>query len=346
MNDLPSPETIRAARRERPQLRARDLAESLGIPEASLVAAHCGQGVTRISADPDRLIGGAAALGDVLALTRNAHCVHERRGSYLDYRSGPKAAMVLGPEIDLRIFPAHWVHGFAVEEPGDEGMRRSLQVFDAAGDAIHKIHLKPESDAAAFAALVAALRLPDQAEALQPAARKAVVPARGDAARAGELRQAWDRMTDTHQFLTLVGRLGMNRLGAYHCVGEAHARPLARDSVTALLHGAAEAAVPVMIFVGNRGCIQIHGGPIQRVAPMGPWINVLDPRFNLHLRADKVAEVWWVTKPTRTGPAISVEAFDAEGDLILQIFGLRKDGVPAGWEALAAGLPRLEGVPA
>jgi putative hemin transport protein len=58
---------------------------------------------------------------------------------------------------------------------------------------------------------------------------------------------------------------------------------------------------------------------------MGPWQNVLDPGFNLHLRRDHIAEVWAVDKPTQRGPAISVEAFDAEGGLILQIFGLRKE---------------------
>jgi putative hemin transport protein len=59
------------------------------------------------------------AMGEVMALTRNESCVHERRGVYSDYRTGAIAAMVLDPEIDLRIFPAHWVHAFAVvEEPG------------------------------------------------------------------------------------------------------------------------------------------------------------------------------------------------------------------------------------
>lgn len=339
-------EAIRAARRDKPALRARDLAESLGIAEARLLAAQCGEGVTRIAAHPDRLIAAAGELGDVMALTRNDNCVHERRGSYLDYRGGAKASIVLGPDIDLRIFPAHWVHAFAVEEPRAEGVARSLQVFDAAGDAVHKIHLKPESDAAAFARLVEATRLPDQGGALELTTRAAVDPAVGDAAKAGRLAEAWDRMTDTHQFLTMVHRLGMNRLGAYRMAGPAHVRRLAATAVTELLHAAAAGQVPIMVFVGNRGCIQIHSGPVEKVVPMGPWINVMDPRFNLHLRADRVAEVYWVTKPTRTGPAVSVEAFDARGELILQVFGWRKDGPAPAWDALAASLPRLEEVAA
>ena len=44
---------------------------------------------------------------------------------------------------------------------------------------------------------------------------------------------------------------------------------------------------------------------------MGPWQNVMDPGFNLHLRRDRITEVWAVEKQTRDGPTISVEAFDA-----------------------------------
>ena len=51
-----------------------------------------------------------------------------------------------------------------------------------------------------------------------------------------------------------------------------------------------------------------------------------------------------MTKPTKTGEAVSIEAFDAEGALILQIFGYRKDVDPAAWDALCASLPEREEV--
>lgn len=336
-----SPDSIRAARAEKPQMRARDFAAELGIPEAQLVSAYLGVGTIRVDPTPDRLVPALAGLGDVLALTRNENCVHERHGVYANYQGGPHASMVLGSEIDLRIFPLHWAHAFAVEEQGDQGLKRSLQIFDAAGDAVHKIHLTAASDQRAFDRLVADLRLEDVLDGPDYALRKTPETGRADPARADELRDAWDKMTDTHQFLRLVHRLKMNRLGAYRVVGEPWAVRLDRDSVTLTLTAAAEQKIPVMIFVGNHGCIQIHGGPIANIVPMGPWINVMDPRFNLHLRADRIAEVWCVTKPTRTGDAISVEAFSAEGELILQIFGLRKDAEPVAWNRLTAELPRM-----
>jgi len=98
-----------------------------------------------------------------------------------------------------------------------------------------------------------------------------------------------------------------------------------------------------MIFVGNPGCIQIHTGPVQNLRSMGPWQNILDPGFDLHLRLDHLTEVWAVNKPTQRGDAISVEAFDREGQVILQVFG-RRDGDRnhrPEWGEIVAALPSL-----
>lgn len=336
---IPSPDAaeIRARRAANPKARARDFASANGITECELVAAWLGDGVTAIDASPTRLIPLVGALGDVMALTRNESCVHERIGVYEPYTDGIHAAMVTGSEIDLRIFPSHWVYGFALEEMGEKGPKRSIQIFDAHGEAVHKIHLRDSSDAAAFAHLVETLRIEPKALDLTPA--PAPQPAKGEAGRADELRAEWAKMTDTHQFLRMVHRLGMNRLGANRLVGTEWARSLSTDAVHLALQGAASDHTPIMIFVGNMGCIQIHGGEIANLVPMGPWINVMDPRFNLHLRADHIAEVWAVRKPTRTGDAVSVEAFTADGELILQLFAYRKDNDGSAWNALVAGLP-------
>lgn len=334
MSDTPYPtaDSLRAARRDQPKARDRDLAADLGVSEVGLLAAHVGHGATRIMAHPDRIMPGLEAFGPLMALTRNESCVIEKTGVYAGYVPGSHASLIAAGDIDLRFFPSHWVHAFALERETERGLQRSLQIFDAAGDAVHKVFLRPESDVAAWDPLVAALRLEDQAPQITVAPRRPVEGALGIPARAAELREAWGRMTDTHQFLILVSRMKMNRLGAYRMAGAPLARRLAPEAMTRCLEAAAADGTPVMVFVGNRGCIEIHGGPIHRVAPMGSWINVLDPGFNLHLRADHVAEVWAVDKPTKRGAALSVECFDAEGALIAQIFGVNK----AGPEALAA----------
>lgn len=342
------PLTIRAFQVENPKLRARDAADALGISEAELVAAHVGAGTTRIAAHPDRIIPAAETLGEVMALTRTAACVHEKVGEYGAYHPGPHAAMTLTENIDLRIFPSHWVHAFAVEIDTGQGPHRSLQVFDAAGDAVHKIHLRDASMHGAWAGIVADLALAEQPDTLTVATRVPPEPPKPRPEKRDILRAEWARLTDTHQFLRLCAKLRMNRLGAYRIAGAPWVRALAPQAADTVLHAVQAAGIDVMVFVGNRGCIQIHTGPIHNLKPMGPWQNVMDPGFNLHLRRDKVAEIWAVEKPTQRGPAVSVEAFDAEGGLIFQVFGVGKEGrdTRAEWGRIVAALPAREEVPA
>ncbi|WP_375258095.1 hemin-degrading factor [Citreimonas sp.] len=339
-----TPDHIRAYLAENPKMRARDAAHALGIAEAQLVAAGVGAGTTRITPHPDDIIPAAEALGEVMALTRVEACVHEKVGAYGNYHPGEHAAMTLAEDIDLRIFPSHWVHAFAVEEGG----RRSLQVFDAAGDAVHKIHLREASNHDVWARIVADLAVDDQSAGQEVAPRKPVEAAKVREDKADILREEWAKLTDTHQFLRLCAKLKMNRLGAYRVAGAPFVRPLAPEAADAMLNAVRDAGIEVMIFVGNRGCIQIHTGPILSLKPMGPWQNVMDPGFNLHLRLDKVAEVWAVAKPTQRGPAVSVEAFDAEGGLIFQVFGVGKEGRDSreAWGRIVTALPSVAPVPA
>jgi putative hemin transport protein len=322
----PSAAEIRQAFQDNPKMRERDLAQKLNVAEAQLVAARIGDGVTPIVAHPDQLMPAAATLGEVMALTRNESCVSEKVGIYDNFHSGKHASMILTPEIDLRMFPAHWVHGFAVEKETDAGLKRSLQVFDKAGDAIHKIHLREGSDLAAWEKIKSDLAIEGVSDTLQVDPRTPVEAPKSREDKANELRQEWDKMTDTHQFLRVCSKLKMNRLGAYRVVGTPYVRALANEAVDQMLHGVRDSGIDFMSFVGNQGCIQIHNGPIKTLKAFGPWQNILDPGHDMHLRLDHIAEVYAVEKPTQRGPALSVEAFDTRGYLIAQFFPMAREG--------------------
>ncbi|MBM7067093.1 hemin-degrading factor [Actibacterium sp. 188UL27-1] len=347
MADL-TPGEIRELCMKNPKMRDRDLAEQHGLTEAQLVAAFVGQGTKRVVSHPDDLMEAAHDLGEVMALTRNAACVHEKIGTYDNYHPGAHAAMVLTDQIDLRIFPSHWVHAFMVEKEAQTGLRRSIQIFDAAGDAVHKIFLRDHSDLGSWDRLKSTLAINDQSQQIDVVPRKPVEAAKSDPAKVDILRKEWGRLTDTHQFLRLTSKLKMNRLGAYRIAGAPFVTPVRPASITKMLEALAERETEVMIFVGNKGCIQIHTGPIKTLKPMGPWQNVMDAQFSLHLRQDHVAEVWAVEKPTQRGPALSVEAFDAQGMLIFQVFGISKEGRDsrAAWSDIVAGLDSLQQEPA
>ena len=91
-------------------------------------------------------------------------------------------------------------------------------------------------------------------------------------------------MTDTHQFFGMLKKLKLSRHQAVRMIGNDYAWQLADESLAALFNHAASGGLPIMCFVGNRGCIQIHSGPVTNIKTMGPWINVLDETFHLHLR--------------------------------------------------------------
>lgn len=339
----PTPAEIRRLRALHPEMRERDFARIHSITEAELVAAFVGHGVTVLRADVEALLNGAPALGEVMALTRNESAVHEKIGPFEEVKYSPHASLVLGDEIDLRIFPRHWVHAFAVEKQDKEGnLRRSIQVFDAAGDATFKIHARPATDLAAWSGLVAALTHATQSDTLAietlPAETEHL-----EAASAEELRARWEQMTDTHQFFPMLRELKLTRRQALHRIDPYYAWQLDPSAQHALFRGAAEIQVPIMVFVGSRGTIQIHSAPIANIATMGPWLNVMDPTFHLHLRLDQIAELWAVRKPTKDGHVTSVEALGADGQLIIQCFGQRHEGVDERpeWRALVESLPVL-----
>lgn len=345
MTTRPAPEDIRRLRGLHPEMRERDFARIQKISEAELVGAFVGHTNVRLRPDVETFLTHAPTLGEVLCLTRNESVVHEKIGSFEKARFNPHASIVLGAEIDLRIFPKHWVSGFAVEKTDKDGAtKRSLQFFDAAGDAVMKVHARPATDLAAFAALVELLRADDQSPVVETVAiddrEVDETIAQADAAA---LLEAWKELTDTHQFFPMLKRLNLSRHQAVSSIDRAYAWPLATDAVGALLHGAKGTGLPIMVFVGSRGCIQIHSDPIEKVEAMGPWINVMDPTFHMHLRSDQIAEAWAVKKPTRDGHVTSIEAFDANRKLVVQFFGQRQEGVderPA-WRALVETLPPL-----
>ena len=336
-----SPEQIRALRNERPEMRERDFARIHQISEADLVAAFTGESVTRLRPDVAALLEAAPSLGEVMALTRNESAVHEKIGPFEKTGYGKHAAIALGEQIDLRIFPGKWAFGFAVEKrDAENNVKRSLQFFDAHGDAVFKIHARPATDLAAWEALVGSLTSEDQSATLETTPRPPRAAPENPADRAA-LRARWEKLTDTHQFHGMLRDLKLDRLDALGMVGEDFAWPLAAEAVPLLFNESARLALPVMVFVGNGGCIQIHSGPIAEIKPMGPWLNVMDPDFHLHLRLDHIVSLWAVRKPTADGHVTSVEAYGADGDLIIQFFGKRHEGVDerTEWRALVEALP-------
>ncbi|APW42575.1 hemin-degrading factor [Rhodoferax saidenbachensis] len=334
--------------------RARDAAHAVGVSEGAVLDAHTGEHAFNLKVISLQgpwldVLQGVQHVGEVMALTRNESTVHEKTGVYENVSANGGVGIALGEVIDLRLFFMRWHAGYAVTELANDPANppsQSLQFYDAHGDAVHKIFVRPGTDLAAFKALVDKFAVPGKSYAFTPAPAPAVARPDADIDATG-LAEGWANLKDTHEFFGLLRKFDVQRQQALAAVEGRFTARLETTAVRHLLDEAAMEATPIMVFVGNPGCIQIHSGPVKRIEPMvspaARWINVLDAGFNLHLREDMIVNIWAVEKPTADGVVTSIEVFDAREELMVQFFGVRKPGLPElqSWRDLVAGVPRL-----
>jgi putative hemin transport protein len=334
---------------EEPKLRARDRAERLGVSEAELLSLDLGEDVVRLGGDFKDLLKDVKQMGYVMALTRNDHVVHERKGVYDNitfYEGAHNMGVAVNEDIDLRLFMNEWKYCLAVVmRRGKASDLHGLQFFDAYGVAVHKIYSTPKSTLEGWAYIVEKYRAEQEAIVITDRQRPAPETERPDAeVNVADFQAEWRDLKDTHHFFGMLRKYKLNRTQALRLAPEGMVTPVDRLAVERVLTAAAEAKVPIMCFVHSKGCIQIHSGPVKHLKWMGKWFNVLDPAFNLHLDTEAIHEAFIVRKPTSDGTVTSLELFDAQGEMITYFFGARKPGKPElpAWTAILEVLAEQE----
>lgn len=350
--------TLRA---QQPKLQTRDAARQLNVSEAELLATGIGSTVVRLRDSdhaPREIMRRALDLGKVMALSRNENVVIETTGVATRIKREDETALgsaddserqarmlniaggYLGGPIDLRFQFGQWKYVFAVTQPGRDGaVNRSLQFFDASGNAVHKLHVKSAAGVPVFDKLVADFRHPRQDGKLGVTAAAPKTPEKPDSQiDVAEFHNAWQDMTDVHQFNRIVSEFKLTREQAMRLAPNGMTTRVTPLAVRSLLEGAAKNGVAIMAFVGNGAVIQIYSGKIDKVAAAEGWFNVLDPDFNLHLRDSAFRSGYVVRRAGIT----SVEFYDDRGDLVVTFFGVRIPGKPQpqSWVDLANGLPK------
>ncbi|MBI1381484.1 MAG: hemin-degrading factor [Planctomycetaceae bacterium] len=306
-----------------------DAAKALGISEAELLAARVTQGATRLELDLKVLLADLAELGPVKAITRNRDAVLEVVGPWRGLDLGPHHGLVIGGPIDLRIFPRQFAFAFAVDVEARGRRSRSVQFYGPTGEAVHKLFLVEGSDGDNFERFVGKHRSAEQARTIAvrpsaPAAPALAPPLDFDVAA---FEAGWRAMTDPHQYHGLLARHGVTRRAAVDLVPRDLSRRLNPSGLADALKAARLLDVPLMVFVGNPGCIQIHTGRLDRIVSSGGWLNVLDPEVDLHVRESAIDAVYAVRKPAESGRIVSsLEVFASDGELLLTLFGKRKPG--------------------
>ncbi|MFZ6010932.1 MAG: hemin-degrading factor [Bacteroidota bacterium] len=341
----------RGVQQAKPGIRIREAAALLGASEAELLATTTGEEATRLEGDWQELLKRLPELGRVMSLTRNDGCILEHKGSFQKVNTlgvGARAmGTVIGP-IETRVFFSAWHSAYAVNQKKNDRDLISLQVFDQAGHAITKIYLQEKSNIKAFEKLVKDFTSADQGpeQFVKPYAEEKF----NEHVSREIFLNDWSALKDTHDFYPMLRKHNVHRHQALLLAERKYSHKLHPAAVEKILHEASALKLPIMIFAGNRGNLQIHQGKIRsvRIIDHGHggderWLNIMDPDFNMHLRADHIDTVWLVNKPTTDGEVTSVEVFDKNREMVVQFFGLRKPGIPEleEWKKLASALPRI-----
>lgn len=311
---------------ENPGQYARDIAGLMNISEAELTFARVGHDAWRLHGDIREIIGALEAVGETKCICRNDYAVHEQVGAFTHQHLSGHAGLVLNPRaLDLRLFLNQWASAFHISETTARGERQSIQFFDLQGDALLKVYTTDNTDISAWGDLLTRFIFADN----PPLALKhADVPAHNEKADAALVDQEWRAMTDVHQFFGLLKRHNLSRQQAFRLVGDDLACRVDNTALAQLLETVRLEGNEMMIFVGNRGCVQIFTGVVENVVSMKGWLNIFNPTFTLHLRDTSIAETWVTRKPTADGHVTSLELFAADGTQIAQLYGQRSEGEP------------------
>ena len=341
MNELSLASQWHEFKKDNPRVRIRDAATELNTSEMALVATGCGINNTRLKADFREILEGLEKLGSVMALTRSDHAVHELHGEYKNLSDDGSVVIFTCPSshqsVDAKFYLDKWDMAFAV----NENDRHSLQFFDGQGHALHKIYVTDKTNQEEYFALVEMFKSDNQSTDSE-----AVIPslAKNDSnenkqheINHDELYQSWIATSEVDEASRLLNQNLKYRKGEfYKTLGDKVALDLSIQSIEKCLEDASQRALPIKILVLNHAVMQSYSGPVKKLLRTGPWFNVLDPGFNLHLRTEGIGKVWLVKKPAENGSITSIHVLNEAGIefLLITVDKSRTDAEPSKWQAL------------
>ncbi|QBF26062.1 hypothetical protein EXN22_10270 [Pseudomonas tructae] len=266
------------------------------------------------------------ALGPVRTATPASHAWIEQIGRYPQSDDISEAGLVIGEDgLDLRLNLRAWF--WMCMQHDAVANVYSLNIFDRHAQTLLRLVSLPESSLADWAALYSqCVAKPSQFIPREVFAKRSIqIPG---------LVDEWAAMANVHEHFALLKRHGLTRFEGNTLVAPRFARQLAQTSPVEVFRQLASSALELMLFVYSAGSVQIFTGHLSGMSESGTELlfdmpaseQAAPTRFRIADAPD--AQIWRVFKPNQVGGVTSLEFFDAEQRLIVQVFARR----PAGQE--------------
>ena len=310
-----------------------DGAKALGVSELALMldnpnCVYLGRGIAHIR----KIVLKLKNLGLVECIVRNENAVHEKTGIYENVTLTQTMGLALNVgELDLRIFARRWEYAIAVKDENRNPVSYSIQFYDEFGRAIQKVFLRDWEKVGEWQALVDEFSDDNKPSDFPIKPVEEPKNRRLSDDELASFHQRWLGLRDIHEFGSVLETFNIDRIAAYEQAPNQCAFKVQSNAFDEAFKLAKASEIEIMLFVGNRGIVQIQTGKIHNIVSMQGWLNIMDKKeenFCLHLNQENLDQLWVVRRPTRDGFITCIEGFDKERETVLIMFGRRQEGDP------------------
>ena len=289
------------------KVRIRDAANQMKVSEAELLSTEVGADTFYLSVDNiEHFFKELFSVDKIMLLIRSNVVVHEvvvkpkslqlQGDKILNIEDNKSLVLSFNDNLFKHIFYQKKVHS--------NKELRSFQIFDKKGAAVLKIYLKGQ-DKSIF----------DQI------ALKYMVSYEYELQLDFKLSLVSDPKSNLIQKVDLYFINGEGILDSSEF-------KLKKAPLRQILDDVSKSRLPVQVHGVGEGTIQYYRGVIKNIIDYGPWINVIDKDFNLHVLENELSESIIINYEITDCNYCSIEFFDREGNHVLgitSVYGYEED---------------------
>lgn len=243
---------------ENPKVRIRDAAKKIGVSEAELLSTEIDDSASFLSIISLKdFIKDILLIDKVMFLIRNDIVVHEKivRSKDVELIDNQIIFIKNNNSILLDFNKQLFKYAFFQKKLHANKELRSFQFFDASGHSILKIYLKGK-DSLQF----------------------------DNIALKYKSKYNYELQSELHLEFSAVGATDIAPDLPFSInKSKSVARNMPSNSLRLILENASSSKIPIQIHGFGLGAVQYHRDIVRNIVDYGPWINVIDRDFNLHV---------------------------------------------------------------
>lgn len=302
----------------------------------SIMAACPGPRARRLQPHWPRLLTRLSRLGPTLFVTRHGNNSHERVLRLYKITLSGNIASIHEQDGSLELDTSHWHSGFVLysgDVPQDTCL--SLHFFDLHGQLLHSIYPTLSCSELGSEFLHGLIAVEQSMEAFlpPPLTRHKRSYQHIDAT---SLLVHWQHLRSCQAIPVILQKHQATRWQALRVLPPEFAKPLQRDACLRLLQQASAQGLEMELTLFTPGITQTHQGSLENNRNGKFSSQSRDAWFQLQLDTQELHSAWIVHKPAMDGMVSSLEAYDAQDELVFILSGSANTNLPQklAWQRL------------